>query len=89
MISKITKMVPKTYYVIDDVEFPADELFEVLEEIVSEGDLFDIDYSLYSCMNKLVELGYLVKRYGYHQSIVYCDTEDGKATALFNEILKM
>ena len=89
MISKCTKMVPKTYYIIDNVEFPANELFKVLVEIVSEGDSFNIDFSLCSCMDKLVELGYLVKRYGYHQCIVYYDTEDGKATALFNEILKM
>ena len=89
MITKHIKMVPKEYYIIDDVEFPANELFEVLEGISSDGDSFDIDVSIYSCMNKLVELGYLVKRYGYHQSIVYYNTDDGKAKALFNEILKM
>ena len=31
MISVITKMVPRRYYIIDGVEFPANELFNVLE----------------------------------------------------------
>lgn len=89
MISTITKMIPKTYYIVDGVEFPANELFITLEYIVSEGDSYGLDYYLHDYADKLLELGYLVKRYGSHQSIIYYDTEDGKAEALFNEILHL
>lgn len=88
MITKITKMVPKRYYIIDGVEFPASDLFHVLETIV-EGDSEDLDYYFYSIAEELVNLGYLIERFGYHEGIVYYDTEDKKASALFEEILKM
>lgn len=88
MITKITKMVPKRYYIIDGVEFPASDLFHVLETIV-EGDSEDLDYYFYSIAEELAKLGYLIKRFGYHEGIVYYDTEDKKAAALFEEILKM
>ena len=52
MISVITKMVPKRYYVIDGVEFPASELFEVLETII-EGDTEDLEYYFYDIAEKL------------------------------------
>lgn len=89
MISKITKMVPKTYYIVDGVEFPANELFITLEHIISEGDSYDLDYYLHNYADKLVELGYLIKKYGCRQSIIYYDTEDGRAAALFEEILHL
>lgn len=41
MIALITKMVPKKYYIIDGVEFPANDLFCILETIV-EGDPEDL-----------------------------------------------
>lgn len=88
MISVITKMVPKRYYVIDGVEFPASELFEVLETIV-EGDPEDLEYYFYDIAEKLECLGYLVKKFGYHEGVVYYDTEDKKAAVLFKEILEM
>ena len=88
MVTEITKMVPRTYYIIDGVEFLASDVFEVLEKIdCNEGD--DIEYYLDSCADKLVELGYLNKRYGMRQCIVYEDTEYKKAAKLFREILNM
>lgn len=88
MVTKITKMVPRTYYVIDGIELLASDVFEVLEKIdCNEGD--DIEYYLDKCADKLVELGYLNKRYGMRQCIIYEDTEDKKATKLFHEILNM
>ena len=89
MISMITKMVPKKYYIIDGVELPQNEAFIVLETIVSDGDSYDLDYELYDCANKLVELGYLSKRYSYHQSTVFIDTEDKNGEKLFKEILEL
>lgn len=88
MVNKITKMVPRTFYVIDGVEFYANYVFEVLEKIeCNEGD--DLEYYLDSCADKLVELGYLNKRYGMRQCCIYEDTEDKKAAALFKEILNI
>jgi hypothetical protein len=79
-------MVPRTYYIIDGIELLASDVFEVLEKIdCNEGD--DIEYYLDSCADKLVELGYLNKRYGMRQCVIYEDTEDKKAAHLFNEIL--
>lgn len=81
-------MVPRTYYVIDGIEFLASDVFEVLDKIdCNEGD--DLEYYLDSCADKLVELGYLNKRYGMRQCVVYEDTEDKKAAKLFREILNM
>lgn len=88
MITKITKMVPRIYYVIDGVEFCAGDILELLDKIdCGEGD--DVEYYLYECADKLVELGYLNKRYGMRQHTVYEDTEDTKASKLFHEILHM
>jgi hypothetical protein len=88
MIAKITKMVPRSYYVIDGVELNANDVFCVLENVTC-GDGDDIEYYLDSCADKLVELGYLNKRYGMRQCVIYEDTEDKKAAALFKEILSM
>lgn len=88
MVTKITKMVPRTFYVIDGVKFYANDIFQVLDKITcNEGD--DLEYYLDSCADKLVELGYLTKRYGMRQCVIYEDTVDGKAEALFKEILHM
>ena len=88
MITKITKMVPRKFYIIDGVEFSSSDLFHVLETIV-EGDLEDLDYYFYNIAEELANLGYLVEKFGYHEGIVYHDTEDKKAEALLKEILKM
>lgn len=88
MVTKITKMVPRTYYIIDGIELNANDVFCVLEKVIC-GDGDDIEYYLDSCADKLVELGYLNKRYGMRQCIIYEDTEDKKADALFKEILHM
>ena len=88
MVNKITKMVPRTFYIIDGVEFYANDVFCVLEKIdCGEGD--DLEYYLDACADKLVELGYLNKRYGMRQCVIYEDTDDKKAAALFKEILKI
>lgn len=88
MVTKITKMVPRTYYIIDGVEFLASDVFQVLEKIeCDEG--YDIEYYLDSCADKLVELGYLNKIYSIRQRIIYEDTEDQRAAKLFHEILNM
>ena len=53
MVTKITKMVPRIYYVIDGVELLESDVFEVLDKIdCNEGD--DIEYYLDSCADKLV-----------------------------------
>lgn len=88
MITKITKMVPRCYYIIDGIEFNANDVFCVLEKVTC-GDGDDIEYYLDSCTDKLVELGYLNKRYGMRQCVIYEDTEDKKAAALFKEILNI
>lgn len=88
MITKITKMVPKKYYVIDGVEFSADNLLNVLETIVG-GDPEDLEYYFYGTAEKLEELGYLNHRWNYDADIVYCDTKDKKAKVLFDEILNL
>lgn len=89
MITKITKMVPRIYYIIDGLELSANDVFCVLEKVIC-GDGDDIEYYLYSsCADKLVELGYLNKRYGMRQCVIYEDTEDKKAEKLFDEILHM
>lgn len=86
MVTKITKMVPRTYYIIDGVEFLSSDVFRVLEmTICDEGD--NIEYYLYECADKLVDLGYLNKRYGMRQCTVYEDTEDQRAAKLFKEII--
>ena len=86
MVTKIVKMVPRTYYIIDGVELNANDVFCVLEK-VDCGDGDDIEYYLDSCADKLVELGYLNKRCGMRMCTVYEDTEDKRAAALFKEIL--
>lgn len=89
MVTKITKMIPRIYYVVDDVEFSANDLFRTLE-IILDGNPEDLDYCLlYNTAESLFKLGYLVKKFGYHESIVFRDTEDKKAEKLFEEILKL
>lgn len=88
MIAKITKMAPVNYYVVNGVEFNANELFCTLETIV-EGDPFELDYALYDIAQKLYDMGYVRRRFIYHEDVLYYDTEDKKAKALFEEILKM
>ena len=88
MVAKITKMIPKTYYIIDGVELAANDVYEILDKVTCcEGD--DIEYYLDSCADKLVELGYLNKRYGMRQCIIYEDTDDKRAESLFKEILNI
>lgn len=90
MISKHIKMVPKTYYTIDGVEFDGNELYETLETItcgynswVSESALPD------ECPYKLAKLGYLQLKLFYYEDVAYRDTEDKKAEALFNELINL
>lgn len=89
MITKIIKMIPKTFYIVDGIEF-GDELLDTLDNIVNIFNSWvselDIDYK---CAEKLFELGYLDRKYIYYDGVLYHDTEDKKAAALLNEILKM
>ena len=90
MITKITKMIPTTYYIVDGVEFDGNELLETLDNIVnifnSWVSEFEIDRE---CAEKLFELCYLDREYIYYDGVLYHDTEDKKAEALLNELLKM
>lgn len=90
MITKITKMIPTTYYIVDGVKFDGNELLETLDNIVnifnSWVSEFEIDWR---CAEKLFDLGYLDRRYLYYDGTLYHDTEDKKAEALLEEILKM
>lgn len=90
MITKITKMVPKKYYVIDGVEFAADELFETLDTITSKYNNWYIS-SLDlpdECPYELAKLGYLELKTMY-ESVFYRDTEDRKAKKLLDELIRM
>lgn len=90
MITKITKMVPTTYYIVDGVEFNGNKLLETLDNIVnifnSWVNELDIDYE---CAEKLFELGYLDRKDIFLEDTLYHDTEDKKAEVLLNELLKM
>ena len=85
MISKKTRMIPKTYYVVDGYEFDGKVLFEILNNMVTFGcDVFIAnDYP--AEIKTLVNLGYL--------SEVTCGTlvvdNNGKAKELFDEMLKL
>lgn len=48
-----------------------------------------MEMSYWRCAEKLFELGYLDKKYIYYDGVLYHDTEDKKAAALLEEILKM
>lgn len=90
MITKQIKMVPKIYYIVDGVEFDGNKLFETLETITSGYNGWVSELSLPDeCPYELAKLGYLWLKLFYYEDIVYCDTEDGKAKALFNELLKL
>lgn len=90
MITKITKMVPKMYYIVDGVEFDANELLATLDDITNVFDSWVSETEInWMCAEKLFDLGYLDRKYIYYDGVLYHDTEDKKAEALFNEILKM
>lgn len=38
MLTKITKMIPTTYYIVDGVEFEGNKLLETLDNIVNVFD---------------------------------------------------
>lgn len=90
MITKITKMIPTTYYIVDGVEFDGNELLDTLDNIVnifnSWVSEFEIDWE---CAEKLFKLGYLDRKYLCYDGTLYHDTENKKAEALLKEILKM
>lgn len=90
MITKITKMTPTTYYIVDGVEFDGNELLETLDNIVnifnSWVSEFEIDWE---CAEKLFKLGYLDRKYLCYDGALYHDTENKKTEALLKEILKM
>lgn len=90
MITKIIKMIPTTYYIVDGVEFDGNELLDTLDNIVNIFDSWvnELDIN-YKCAEKLFELGYLDRKDIFLEDTLYRDTEDKKAEALFNEILKM
>lgn len=88
MITKLTKMVPITYYIVDEVEFDGNELLETLDNIVNVFDSWVSEFELnWRCAEKLFDLGYLDRKYIQYDGTLYHDTEDKKAEALLNEIL--
>lgn len=90
MITKITKMVPTTYYIVDGVEFNGDELLETLDNIANIFNSWVSEFEInWQCAEKLFKLGYLDKKYSYYDGVLYHDTENKKAAALFEKILKM
>ena len=90
MITKITKMIPTTYYILDGVEFEGNKLLETLDNIVNVFDSWVSEFEVdWRCAEKLFDLGYLDKKYIYHDDTLYHDTKDKKAEAIFKEILKM
>lgn len=88
MITEITKMVPTTYYIVDEVEFDGNELLETLDNIVNVFETWVSEFEInWRCAEKLFDLGYLDKKYLHYDGILYHDTEDKKAEALLHEIL--
>ena len=89
MITKITKMIPTTYYILDGVEFEGNRLLETLDNIVNAFDSWVSEFEVdRRCADKLFDLGYLDRKYLYYDGILYHDTEDKKAEALLSEIIK-
>lgn len=85
MLTKITKMIPTTYYIVDGVEFEGNKLLGTLDNIVN---VFDSECELdWRCAEKLFDLGYLDKKCIYNDYTLYHDTEDKKAEALLSEII--
>ena len=90
MITRITKMIPKMYYVVDGVKFDANELLGVLDDIANAHDSWVSETETnWMCTEKLFDLGYIDRKCIDYKGVLYHDTEDKKASALFNEILKM
>ena len=89
MLTKITKMIPTTYYIVDGVEFEGNKLLETLDNIVNVFDSwvseFEVDWRF---VEKLSDLRYLDKKCIYQDDTLYHDTEDRKAEALLSEIIK-
>lgn len=85
MISKKIKMIPKTYYIVDEYEFDGKVLFEILNNMVTFGcDVFIAnDYP--DEIKALVNLEYLSEVAG---STLVVDN-NGKAKKLFDEMLKL
>lgn len=90
MISKQIRMVPKTYYIVDGVEFDGNELLETLESITCGYDSWVSSLILPDeCPYKLAKLGYLQLKLYYYEDVVYSDTEDKKAKALLDELINL
>ena len=88
MVTKITKMIPTTYYIVDGVEFEGNKLLETLDNIVNVFDSWVSEFEVdWRCAEKLFDLGYLDKKCIYHDDTLYHDTEDKKAEALLSEII--
>ena len=88
MLTKITKMITTTYYIVDGVEFEGNELLETLDNIVNVFDSWVSEFEVdWRCAEKLFDLGYLDKKCIYHDDTLYHDTEDKKAEALLSEII--
>lgn len=88
MLTKITKMIPTTYYIVDGVEFEGNKLLETLDNIVNVFDSWVSEFEVdWRCAEKLFDLGYLGKKCIYHDYTLYHDTEDKKAEALLSEII--
>ena len=90
MITKITKMIPVTYFVVDGIEFVGSELISTLDDVLNilGNEIRELELGYPEVAEDLAELGYLEKTIRYGEAM-YRDTKDKRATALFNEILNL
>ena len=89
MITKVTRMEPKSYYIIDGIELDANDVLQTLEDITSSHSWLN-EYCLPDeCPHELAKLGYLEEKLFYYEDVMYRDTEDRKAKALFEELIRM
>lgn len=63
MITKITKMVPVTYFVIDGIEFVGSELICTLDDVLNilGNEIGELELGYSEVAEDLAELGYLEK----------------------------
>lgn len=90
MISKITKMIPETYFVVDGIEFVGSELICTLDDVLNifGSEIGELELTYHKVAEDLAELGYLEKTIRYGEAM-YRDTKDKKAKSLFGEILEL
>lgn len=87
MVTKITKMIPTTYYIVDGVEFEGNKLLETLDSIINVFDSWVSEFEVdWRCAEKLFDLGYLDKNV-FTMIILYITTQRIKKPKLFYQKL--